>query len=221
MRQRSPIAAAALFVSILAAAPVLQAQGMYGPDNTRLFQNAWFWGVHAGATTIGTPARSTGTAATFGAEWFLTRTDGGLYVAYDQANFSGTSSLVDNSTATGVRPVSIRNLRTGTIAALAFPFQAHGFRPYAGVGFALTSLGSASPQSVQGDTVSADIRSSAEDARSRFGVVGLGGLQYQIRRTAIFGQASIMPGDNAFLVTRPIAAFTAGVRYNFGSDIER
>lgn len=220
MRYRR-LMAAALPLSMAAAGSALHAQSGYGDSSEKLFQNSWFWGIHAGGTTIGTPARSTGTVATIGGEWFITRTDGGVYVAYDQSNFTATSAVPDAGSATGYRPVQINNLRTGSIAALAFPLHAYGLRPYAGVGFALSAVGSAAPQSIQGDTVGADAVSRADNARSRFGVFGMGGIQYQIRRTAVFGQVSVAPGHSDFLISRAITMFTGGVRYNFGSSIER
>lgn len=210
---------AALPFSLLVAAQALHAQT--APD-AKLFQDSWFWGVHGGATTIGTPARSTGNAPTIGGEWFITRTSGGLYAAYDQANFTGTSSVADPGTASGLRPVQIHNLRTVSVAALLFPFQARGFRPYGGLGFALSIIGSASPvQSSQGDVVSSDAATRAEDGRSRTGLLAMGGVQWQVRRTAVFGQISSTSRNGGFLINKPITMLAGGVRYNFGSSIER
>jgi len=210
---------AALPFYLLVAAPALHAQTA---QEAKLFQDSWFWGVHAGGTTIGTPARSTGTAPTIGGEWFITRTNGGLYAAYDQANFTGTSLVADGGTETGVRQVQIHNLRTVSVAAMLFPFQAHNFRPYGGLGFALSTIGGASPvKSSQGDVVSAEASLRAEDGRSRTGLLALGGLQWQVRRTAIFGQISSMSRNSDFLIDKTITSFAGGVRYNFGSSIDR
>ncbi len=207
---------AAIPFSLLVAVPALHAQ------EAKLFQDSWFWGIHGGGTTIGTPARSTATVPTVGGEWFITRTSGGLYAAYDQANFTGISQVADAGSTTGTRAVRIRNLRTVSIAALAFPFQANGFRPYAGLGLALSTIGGATAErSAAGDTVSADSQKRADDGRSRSGLLVLGGVQYQIQRTAIFGQFSSTTRNTQFLIDKPVMSFTAGVRYNFGSSIER
>lgn len=213
---------AALPFSLLIAGPALQAQYSQRAPDAKLFQDSWFWGVHAGATTIGTPARSTGAAPTIGGEWFITRTAGGLYASYDQANFTGTSSVPDGGAPNGLRNVAIHDLRTVSVAALVFPFQARSFRPYAGLGFALSTIGSASPESMApGDTVSAASIQRADNGRSRAGILVMGGLQWQIRRTAVFGQVSSSPRNSDFLINKPITTITGGVRYNFGSSIER
>jgi len=73
-------------VSLLALLPTTAAQA----QQSRLFDNSWFWGVHAGATEIGTPATAVQAHTTVGADWLITRSMGGLYVSYDQATKSLT-----------------------------------------------------------------------------------------------------------------------------------
>jgi hypothetical protein len=186
----------------------------------QLFRNSWFWGVHAGTTSIGTPGVSTN-AGTIGAEWMITRTDGGLYVSYDQASFNKMTAVVDPSASGGFRPVSVHDLRTISLGGVAFPWHSGRFRPYAGLGFALSLIGNASiqPDSL-GTPVPDNISDAVDNARSRSSVFALGGAQWQIRRTAIFAQASFIPSSNDFLVTKPITSIVAGVRYNFGSSID-
>jgi outer membrane protein W len=187
----------------------------------QLFQNSWFWGVHGGATAIGTPGNSTTQAGTIGADWMITRTDGGLYVSYDQASFNRTSGIADATAANGERPVSVHDLRTISIGGLAFPWHANRFRPYAGLGYALSLVGDAS---VQPDSLNTPVPSgmaqAVDNARSRSSIFALVGAQYQIRRTAIFAQASFIPSSDQFLVTRAITSISAGIRYNFGSSID-
>ena len=205
-----------LSVMFVVAAPAAHAQ------QEHLFQNAWFWGVHAGGTEIGTQVSSLSPAATFGGEWMITRTHGGVYVAYDQANFTRTSSIDDPAATNGTRRVKIHDMRTGSIAAVAFPVDVSGFRPYAGLGFALSVLGSATAQpDASNAPINSDVTSRIENARSRSTVFAMGGLQLQIRRAAMFGQVTAAPSNSSFLVTRPVTTFTAGVRYNFGSAIEQ
>ncbi|MGI8549038.1 MAG: hypothetical protein ACR2M1_17230, partial [Gemmatimonadaceae bacterium] len=82
--------------------------------------------------------------------------------------------------------------------------------------------GSASPvQSSQGDVVSSDAATRAEDGRSRTGLLAMGGVQWQVRRTAVFGQISSTSRNGGFLINKPITMLAGGVRYNFGSSIER
>lgn len=187
----------------------------------QLFQNSWFWGLHAGSTLIGTPGKSTSNAGTLGADWMITRTDGGLYVSYDQASFTKMSGIADPSSANGVRPVSVHDLRTISAGALAFPWHNGRFRPYAGLGFALSLIGSASAQPDSLNTAPPpSLNQSVDNARSRTSVFALAGAQWQVRRTAIFAQASFIPSSNTFLVTKPITNILAGIRYNFGSSID-
>jgi hypothetical protein len=190
-------------------------------QQTRFFQNSWFWGVHAGATGIGTPTEGSRGAATFGGEWLITRSMGGLYAAYDQANFSRMSSVADGSAIDGRRPVEIHDMRTASFGAVAFPGQVKHVRPYAGLGFAISVIGSATPTPDSTGTVSSDVASRADDARSRSTVFALLGAQWQIQRTAVFLQGTLMPSDNNFLASRSMTSVVLGVRYNFGSSIDR
>lgn len=185
------------------------------------FRNSWFWGVHAGTTSIGTPAQATTQAATIGAEWMITRTDGGLYVAYDQANFSRTAGIADPSASGGLRPVALHDLRTVSIGGLAFPWHSGNFRPYAGIGYALSLVGSASIQPDSANTpVPSGLASNVDDARSRSSIFALAGAQWQLNRAAVFVQGSFIPSSSQFLVTKPITSITAGIRYNFGTSID-
>lgn len=205
---------AAVPFSLCLAASVAHAQ------QEQLFQNSWFWGLHAGTTAIGTPSQSTSQAGTIGADWMITRTDGGLYVSYDQASFTRTGGIADPSSSNGERPVGIRDLRTISIGGLAFPWHANRFRPYAGIGYALSLVGSAAVQPDSLNTpVPAGMQAQVDDARSRSSIFALVGAQWQIRRTAIYAQASFLPSSDQFLITKPITTISAGIRYNFGSSI--
>lgn len=204
-------------VSSLALFPITAAHA----QDARLFDNAWFWGVHAGASMIGTPASSVRAEPTIGAEWMITRHIGGLYVAYDQTMLDRTSAIADTGVAGGARNVGIHTMRTGSIAAIAWPYHYQGFRPYAGVGAQLSVLGSASPQPNADGTIPSDAASRAENGRSAAALLLMGGAQWQVGRAAIFGQLSATPSNGAFLITKPITTITGGVRYNFGSSISQ
>lgn len=186
-----------------------------------LFQNSWFWGLHAGTTLIGTPTASATAEPSFGADWMITRTNGGLYVSYDQASFSRTSGIADSTAVNGVRPVAIHGLRTVTVGGVAFPWHSGPFRPYAGLGYAMSFVGGADAQPDALNTPpSASVKQSVEYARSSSSLFALVGAQWQIQRTAIFAQASFIPASEQFLVSRPITGITAGIRYNFGRSID-
>ncbi|HEY8309040.1 MAG TPA: hypothetical protein VIG47_00725, partial [Gemmatimonadaceae bacterium] len=134
----------------------------------QLFQNSWFWGLHAGTTAIGTPAKSSSQVGTVGADWMITRTDGGPYVSYDQASFTKTGAIADGSESSGMRPVALHDMRTISIGALAFPWHSGHFRPYAGLGYQLSLIGSATAQPDSANTPApATLNQSIDDARSR------------------------------------------------------
>jgi len=205
----------------------LVAPGAHAQE-AKLFQNSWFWGVHAGATRFGTTVTSGRSAGTIGGEWLITRSRGGLYLSYDQASFNSTAGVSDAEATNGVRQVSIHDMRTGSIAGVAFPVQYGAFRPYAGIGLALSVIGSATPQedvpTTPGTTptpVSSSVVQATDDARSRTTVFFMGGGQWQRQRTAAFGQVTVMPGSKQFLISKPVTQISAGVRYNFGSSIDR
>jgi len=212
---------AATLVSSFCAAPVAWAQHARSDGSpAAVFQNAWFWGLHAGGTSFSTPAQSSKMSGTIGAEWMITRTKGGMYVAYDQAQFHGTSSIADGSTSTGFRPVSINTLRTVSAAAVAFPYQFGALRPYAGIGLQLHLIGSASARADSAGTpASQDVVNATEDARSHTAPFLLVGGQWQHGKAAVFAQLSSTTSSDQFLINSPITQITFGVRYNFGSSI--
>src|SRR5678815_3709222 len=59
-------------------------------QRTRDFEDSWFWGVKGGAATYSAVYGDGDAAATYGAEWLITRTHGALYVSFDQANIKAT-----------------------------------------------------------------------------------------------------------------------------------
>jgi hypothetical protein len=60
-----------------------------------------------------------------------------------------------------------------------------------------------------------------ETARSRSAVLGMLGVQIQTRRAAVFAQETILPANSQFLLNSVLSFFEFGVRYNFGSSIDR
>jgi hypothetical protein len=190
----------------------------------KLFQDSWFWGVHAGVTTFGTPATSNQSAGSFGAEWMITRSVGGLYLSFDQANFNSTGAIADGSETSGIRPVSLHDMRTGSIGAMAFPVRFGNFRPYAGAGFSLSVIGTATARPDIGETsasIDQSVVQNVDNAKSRSAVFLMGGGQWQVNRTAVYGQIMVTPGDDNFLINGAVTQISVGVRYNFGSSIER
>jgi hypothetical protein len=189
----------------------------------RLFKDSWFWGAKTGVMMYSTKAVENAISPMVGGEWLITRTRGALYVSYDQTFFNNDSAIQDILNTNGVRIVNIDDMRRVTFAALAFPKEYIGFRPYAGLGVALNFIQTATPQ---GSFVSAsqanDIAATIEDQRTRASVLVMVGLQAQYSRWSLFGQGTMMPAHAQFLINgRSTYFLEGGLRYNIGSSIER
>jgi hypothetical protein len=192
----------------------------------RLFENSWFWGAKAGIMSFGTTRVSHAPAPMIGGEWLITRKQGALYLSFDQAFFSQTSTFtVFDADTTGTYALTqpgvanIDNMRRFTVAAMGFPAQFGMLRPYFGVGFALNFISSA----VQTSGPRTDLsESSLKDVQSRGAPIFIGGLQAQYARFSVFGQGSMMPAKRRFLLNNQQTYFLeGGIRYNVGSSIER
>jgi hypothetical protein len=188
----------------------------------RDFDNSWFWGAKAGINTFGAAGHGNGTAPNLGIDWLITRSKGGLYVSGDQAIFNHDVDLADPGSTTGTRTVRVDDMRRLSFAALAFPKHFGGITPYAGVGYMIAVLGDAR---IRLDSLNAFPSNSfidkVETARSRSAVLGMLGVQIQTRRAAVFAQETMLPANSQFLLNSVLAFFEFGVRYNFGSSIDR
>ena len=190
------------------------------------FIDSWFWGAKGGLVTFRTEIART-TAPTIGADWLITRSKGALHVSLDQSYFDA-QSVVANSPSGERRLVDIRDWRRFSASYYYMPRVFFGsVRPYAGVGMAFSFIPRAQPSSpnfdgpAHRDTVLARIN----DAKSRASLLGTIGMQAQYRRFAPFVQATVMPtqGRNQFLINGDGFSYhiEGGLRFNFGSSIER
>ncbi len=194
--------------------------GSTSAQDARFFDDGWFWGVKSRVATFSPTLGGNETAATYGAEWLITRSHGALYVSFDESNVSTVSAVLDASTSDGFRPVSVDKMRRIGAAALVFPKRFGRVRPYAGLGLSMGLVGNASPMvSGSGDNVDDAVFDRIEERRSQVGVLAMAGAQVQFERLAVFGQASVVPGQSDFLLGNNVLGFfEAGVRYNFGSS---
>lgn len=208
-----------LFASLLCAAlgPVAASA-----QRTREFEDSWFWGVKGGVSTFTPTLGDNETSATYGAEWLITRRHGALYVAVDEANMSTTSAVFDPTFDGSVRPVGVEKLRRVSFAALVFPRSFGRFRPYAGLGLAVSVIGDAYPLAAADEgNVDELVWDRIDDRSSQASFLLMGGGQLQFRKLAIFAQASMVPSNNKFLLNdNPLGFFEAGVRYNFSGSRE-
>ena len=186
-------------------------------QRTRDFEDSWFWGVKAGVSTFSPTFGKSETAATYGAEWLITRTHGALYVSVDETNMSSLSAVFDPSADGGFRPVQVDKLRRVGFAALAFPKRFGRFRPYAGLGVTVNVVGSADPLvSSEDDELDDVVFERIDERRSQAAFMGMGGVQAQFNKAAFFIQATVAPASSKFLLSdSSLGFFEAGIRYNF------
>ncbi|PYO08891.1 MAG: hypothetical protein DMD30_07020 [Gemmatimonadetes bacterium] len=187
----------------------------------RNFDNSWFWGFKSGINTFTVPGRGNTSTVDMGVDWLITRTKGGLYVSGNQSIFERDITVFDNGAATN-RTVRINDLRRITLAGVAFPKHFGGITPYAGLGYTIAVLGDArvfvdSTTSFPSNAFLDEV----ESHRSRSAVVGMGGIQIQTMRFAIFAQETLVPSNPSFLFSSVLSFFEFGLRWNFGSSIER
>ncbi len=187
----------------------------------RHFTDSWFWGAKVGNMVFSTPDAGTVFAPQIGVEWLITRSRGGLYLAFDQVFFDEQTSIVDPGG--NEHPVQIRDARRATAGVLAFPVEWNNLRPYGGVGLTMTFITSARPT---GDFMSpqeeALVRDMVAEMKDRAAIVGIVGAQVQYRRFSVFGQGTLMPGQVTRLMNSGAAwVVEGGIRYNIGSAIER
>jgi hypothetical protein len=188
----------------------------------RNFDNSWFWGFKSGVNTFSTPGGGNTSTVDLGIDWLITRTKGGLYVSGNQSVFERDVDVFDQASNTGQRRVRVNDLRRITFAGLAFPRHFGGITPYGGIGYTIAVLGDARifvdstntfPNNAFIDRV--------ESLRSRSSVLAMAGIQIQTKRAAIFAQETLLPSTPNFLFTSVMSFFEFGVRYNFGSAIDR
>lgn len=187
------------------------------------FKDSWFWGVKGGVISFSTATMENQTEPVVGGEWLLTRSQGALYIAVDQALFDASSAFTD--TVGQSRTVTIKDMRRITGAAMAFPFAIDAeiatFRPYAGVGFALNFLRSAklSGAPPADSATRKDVNDRLEDQQDRAAPLLILGLQAQVGRIAAFIQGTAMPAETRFLLNGSPTFFAeVGLRFNAGSS---
>ena len=197
-------------------------------QDERLFNDSWFWGVKGGVMTFWTTRVEHQPAPLVGVDWLITRRQAALLVSLEQAFFEEQSSVFDPSAANQDRTVDMNDARRLNFTLLAMPTSIAGkrftgIRPYAGLGFSFLLVTDATGEGVvvgtpQSDTVAARI----EDVRTSTSPHLLLGAQTQFGRLALFGQGSVMFAQKRSLFNNGATyVLEGGVRYNFGSRIER
>ena len=208
----------AVAVAVMATLVVTASASAQGRRN---FDNSWFWGFKTGVNTFSAPGSGNTSTVDLGIDWLITRTKGGLYVSGNQSIFERDITIFDTGAATN-RTVRVNDLRRITLAAVAFPKHFGGITPYAGIGYTIAILGDARVFVDSASTFPSNaFLDDVDKSRSRSAAVGMAGVQIQTMRFAIFAQETLVPSNPSFLFPSVLSFFEFGLRWNFGSSIDR
>jgi hypothetical protein len=207
----------------------------------RLFNNSWFWGVGAGTLTYWTATSSHSEAPSLSIDWLITRSHMALLVGFDQTFFTAhnltytdVGRLYKDTTLTNFTDIAyyaqskVRNSRHLTASLMAFP--GHGpIRPYVGIGISANFVqGSVTTSAPPALTPAAQwfptyfgsqYRDQAADWVSP---VITAGLQMQLSRFSVYGQAKLFPLSSHqynpyFFTDQGFVELQAGIRVNVAS----
>jgi hypothetical protein len=211
-----------LIAAVVAALPATLAA-----QNGRPFDDSWFWGIKVGGFTLADSGSRYVQAPTLGVEWMITRSKGGLYVSGSETFFS-QHTFVPGDIANGdstFHSVRIKNMRKLDVALVGFPGDHLRFHPYFGVGFSMSQAASAQPDGTFASNDDLDFADrTIQDRRVAFSPLFIGGGQYRMQRFSVFGQLTVSPAQKNFILYngKPFnAGYEVGIRYNFGSSIDR
>ncbi|MDB4913159.1 MAG: hypothetical protein JWM95_803 [Gemmatimonadetes bacterium] len=195
----------------------------------RQFKDAWFWGAKAGMLSYASATTTNGGAPLVGGEWLITRTNGGLYVSYDQAFFNTFGGFVDRDPdSVFVRNVKIKNMRRFTMAGMAFPWQSNKLHPYVGLGLSFNQIaGTSLVGSFVNSTRQAIAVDSVQSKKTGVSPIFIAGVQARYNPASLFIQSTVSPIQSSFFLANPTSSqsfnfsLEVGVRYNVGSSIDR
>jgi hypothetical protein len=214
MQKLKAVAAVAIAAIVVSASANAQEQ--------RNFDNSWFWGFKTGINSFSAPGHGNRSTVDLGIDWFITRSKGGLYVSGNQSIFQQDLEAFDPTSNTNQRTIRVNDLRRISFAALAFPKHFGAITPYGGIGYMIAVLGDARVFVDSANTFPNNAFLDEMDRRrSRSSILGMAGVQIQTKRAAIFAQETMLPSNTDFMFTSVLSFFEFGVRYNFGSSIDR
>jgi hypothetical protein len=189
------------------------------------FENSWYWGVGGGRISFPTYFHRID-APMISADWMITRSRWALDVYGSQAYFSDSSTVADPNSS-GLRKASMTDLRRVGFTGMVFLPNWTWFRPYAGVGYSFNFVNKAAP--IGSFFTSAAARDSAQqrvnDARAMTKATFSAGFLLTYHRFAPYAQFTMMPtkGTTDWLINGngSTTFWEAGLRYNFGSAIDK
>jgi outer membrane protein W len=235
----------------LASLALLPAVGTAQQQQGRLFQNSWFWGVSAGVQTFWTTAVSHQQAPSYGLEWLITQKHTALYLSVEESFFHQNnvqyadvgrqykdSSLTTFQDFGYTSATPIRNATQMDVAVMFFPGNGT-IRPYAGIGAAFNWVegtkantatcdtqfgvpcqsGSGNPLYWYPENYGSQYRDDAADFIDPLLILG---LQIQVSRVSVFGQAKVQATNNNHIFNgQAIYELQAGVRFNLSSAFSK
>ena len=215
--------------ALAVAALVPLALNAVGAQATRHFKDSWFWGMKGGGMLYQVQSQPTGLtiAPTAGADWLITRTNGGLYVSFDESFFNEYVFVNDSVGPLDLTPrqVNLQNMHRFTLAGMLFPLQTYRMHPYIGFGFAISSIAQANPQGTYRNSLQQRlVTSTIQQFKTAGAPVVILGTQLRLPFGSLFGHVQTSPSNsNFFLYNGPGWRSTAeaGMRYNVGSSIDK
>jgi hypothetical protein len=211
----------------LAAAVIATLPTLAAAQRGRDFKDAWFWGIKTGGFTLADSGGKYVQAPMVGFDWLITRTHGGVYMAGSETFFSQHSFTLQDpfSADSGLRAISVKNLRRFDVAAMGFPGEYMRWHPYVGAGFTLGEVATARAEGVFSTVDQATFAAQViHDDKVSFSPLFIGGAQYRLRYFSVFGQLSLSPTQKTFLLYNGQPwnfSYEIGMRYNIGSSIDR
>jgi hypothetical protein len=208
----------------------------------RRFENAWFWGVKGGGMVYSTAgvaqnesgqyvalAPRTQQSPTFGAEWLITRTHGGVYVSYDQGFLQEVAGFTTDrfDPEAPVIAVDLSNTRRVNLAGMIFPPVTRWVQPYVGLGLSFLQVAGAearNPEAFEDAQQEAAFNAFVTQQRTQLQPLGIIGVQARLQPFSVFLQGSATQFDRQFLLRggrSAVVSYELGIRYNIGSSIER
>jgi opacity protein-like surface antigen len=188
-------------------------------------ENSWFWGAGGGRFSFPTYFHRVD-APMISADWLITRQRWALQVYASQAYFTDSSTVSDPNSS-GLRKALMTDMRRIGFQGIMLLPNWTWFRPYVGAGYSFNYVKQATPIGTFFNSAAA--RDSAEqrigDARAQAKATFSGGFMVTWHKFAPYAQVTVMPtkGTGDWLVNGDGATqfWEVGLRYNFGSAIER
>ena len=189
------------------------------------WQRKWYWGGEGGVYVY-SPPLATGRkfAPSVGGHWMITGKRSALLVAFDQVLFpdSSQSAVTDASAIAtgGLRLVDFSGMRRIQATIFAVPTD-DNVQIMLGGGFAIHQMTDATPVGPFATTQElVNANNSVAEVDTKAFMVLAAGVQYRIKRFAVFASYNYMPSSKDFLITREQQALMGGVRFALTSSHE-